>query len=132
MSKQKFSLFKILFLPIVTFLYLPLYSATIEGLIKDAKSGEKIAYAYITVEGTSMGTISDSTGYFKLSVLSGKHQLKVSYITHIAQIMPLVAMARQCEHQHKRNTISNKMLSLHHLKIKTNNNSSLRNLLKTL
>ena len=87
MSNHFFLLLKTILLLIITFLYLPLYSATIEGLIKDAKSSEKIAYAYITVEGTSMGTISDSAGYFKLSVPSGKHQLKVSYMTHNAQIV---------------------------------------------
>lgn len=64
-----------------------IYGSTVEGTITDAKSGEKIAYAYVVVEGTSMGAMSDTAGYFNLNLPSGKHQLKVSFMTHIAQVI---------------------------------------------
>ena len=88
MTSKKNYQFKI-FLLFITCLYLPLRGANVEGVIKDAKSGEKIAYAYIVVEGTSVGALSDSAGYFKFPVPLGKHQIKVSYITHIAKIIEI-------------------------------------------
>jgi hypothetical protein len=41
---------------------------TISGLLKDAKSGEKIIYATITVPGSGIGTVSNSEGEFTLKI----------------------------------------------------------------
>ena len=41
---------------------------TVSGTLKDAKSGEKISYAAITVPGTGIGTVSNSDGDFILKV----------------------------------------------------------------
>jgi hypothetical protein len=41
---------------------------TINGLLKDAKTGEKITYATITVPNTGIGTVSNSDGEFTLKV----------------------------------------------------------------
>ena len=41
---------------------------TVNGLLKDAKTGEKIIYATITVPGTGIGTVSNSDGEFTLKV----------------------------------------------------------------
>lgn len=41
---------------------------TISGLLKDAKSGEKIMYATITVPGSGIGTVSNSEGEFTLKI----------------------------------------------------------------
>ncbi|MEI8005209.1 MAG: carboxypeptidase-like regulatory domain-containing protein [Bacteroidota bacterium] len=41
---------------------------TLSGTLKDAKSGEKISYAAITVPGTGIGTVSNSDGDFILKV----------------------------------------------------------------
>ena len=43
---------------------------TINGTLKDAKTGEIIAYAAITVPGTGIGTVSNSDGEFTLKVSS--------------------------------------------------------------
>ena len=85
MTELKF--FVISFIIILFCLPIPAKSENhiIEGSIKDAKSGAKIAYAYIIAEGTSLGTTSDMNGYFKLSLPSGKYQLKISYMTYTAQ-----------------------------------------------
>jgi len=41
---------------------------TVNGLLKDAKTGEKITYAAITVPKTGIGTVSNSDGEFTLKV----------------------------------------------------------------
>ncbi len=41
---------------------------TVNGLLKDAKTGEKISYATITVPNTGIGTVSNSEGEFTLKV----------------------------------------------------------------
>jgi hypothetical protein len=41
---------------------------TVNGLLKDAKTGEKITYATITVPNTGIGTVSNSDGEFILKV----------------------------------------------------------------
>ncbi|HPS73039.1 MAG TPA: carboxypeptidase-like regulatory domain-containing protein [Bacteroidales bacterium] len=41
---------------------------TIKGVLKDAKSGDKITYATISVPNTSIGTVSNSEGEFTLKV----------------------------------------------------------------
>jgi len=41
---------------------------TVSGTLKDAKSGDKISYAAITVPGTGIGTVSNSDGDFTLKV----------------------------------------------------------------
>jgi hypothetical protein len=41
---------------------------TVNGLLKNAKSGEKVSYATITVPGTGIGTVSNSDGEFTLKV----------------------------------------------------------------
>jgi hypothetical protein len=41
---------------------------TVYGLLKDAKSGDKVTYAAITVPGTGIGTVSNSDGEFTLKV----------------------------------------------------------------
>jgi hypothetical protein len=41
---------------------------TVNGLLKDAKTGEKVTYATITVPNTGIGTVSNSDGEFILKV----------------------------------------------------------------
>jgi len=41
---------------------------TVNGTLKDAKTGEKINYAAITVPNTGVGTVSNSDGDFMLKV----------------------------------------------------------------
>jgi hypothetical protein len=41
---------------------------TVNGLLKDSKTGDKVTYATITVPGTGIGTVSNSDGEFTLKV----------------------------------------------------------------
>jgi hypothetical protein len=41
---------------------------TVNGLLKDAKTGEKVSYASITIPNTGIGTVSNSDGEFTLKV----------------------------------------------------------------
>jgi hypothetical protein len=59
----------------------------VEGFVKDAQSSASIAYATIMIEGTSIGAMTDTSGYFSLAVPIGKHKLKISYMTHITQVI---------------------------------------------
>jgi hypothetical protein len=57
---------------------------TINGLLKDSKSGEKITYATIAVPGTGIGTVSNSDGEFLLKVDASLHAeyFEVSHLSY--------------------------------------------------
>ena len=56
---------------------------TITGVLKDAKTGDKISYATISVPNTSIGTVSNSEGEFILKV---NPSLKAEYfqVSHLS------------------------------------------------
>lgn len=56
---------------------------TISGQLKDSKSGEKIAYATISVPGTGVGTVSNTDGEFTLKV-NNSLKTDVFEISHIS------------------------------------------------
>ena len=58
---------------------------SIEGVVKDTTNGESIPYAHIFIEGTNTITLSDSNGYYTLSIPSGKHTLNISFSSYITQ-----------------------------------------------
>jgi len=73
-------------------LYLATYSislsqntfVTVNGLLKDSNSGEKVSYAAITVPNTGIGTVSNSDGEFLLKVntsLDAEH-FEVSHLSY--------------------------------------------------
>jgi len=54
---------------------------TLQGVVVDAASGEALPGAYIKVQNTLIGTVSDASGRFRLSVLgSPPFRLEVSYV----------------------------------------------------
>ncbi|GIV25017.1 MAG: membrane protein [Bacteroidia bacterium] len=54
---------------------------TLQGVVVEASSGEPLPGAYIKVKNTLMGTVSDASGRFRLSVLgSPPFRLEVSYV----------------------------------------------------
>lgn len=55
---------------------------TIKGVLKDAKSGDKITYATISVPNTSIGTVSNSEGEFTLKV-SASLQAAFFEVSHL-------------------------------------------------
>ncbi|MEN2992304.1 MAG: TonB-dependent receptor [Bacteroidia bacterium] len=53
----------------------------IQGIVRDAESGEPLPGAYIRLKGSLMGTVSDAQGRFQLSTLgSPPFRVEVSYI----------------------------------------------------
>ncbi len=53
----------------------------VEGFVQDVQSGEKLPYATIAFEGSTIGTVSDDKGYFKTpAVKAGSYKLKISFI----------------------------------------------------
>jgi hypothetical protein len=58
---------------------------TVAGVLKDAKSGDKISFASITVPGTGIGTVSNSDGEFILKV---DKSLNAEYfeVTHVSYV----------------------------------------------
>ena len=56
-------------------------SYTLQGVVKDASTGEPLPGAYIKVRGTLSGTVSDAQGQFRLSVMgTPPFTLEVSFI----------------------------------------------------
>jgi len=56
---------------------------TVTGQLKDAKTGEKITYATISVPGTGIGTVSNSEGEFTLKV-SKASKIDVFEVSHLS------------------------------------------------
>jgi hypothetical protein len=57
---------------------------TVNGILEDAKSGEKISHATITIPNTGIGTVSNSDGEFILKVDSSLHAeyFEVSHLSY--------------------------------------------------
>jgi hypothetical protein len=60
---------------------------TITGYLKDSKSGEKIAYATVSVPGTGIGTVSNSDGEFTLKVSTSLNAefFEVSHLSYATE-----------------------------------------------
>lgn len=53
---------------------------TISGYISDKTSGENLPACAITIDSLEVGTVSNTYGFYSLSVPSGKHVLSVNYV----------------------------------------------------
>ena len=60
---------------------------TIKGEVTDAKNGEALIGATVTVEGEKGGTVTDFDGNFSLQVSSSAKKIKVSYIGYIDKVL---------------------------------------------
>ncbi|MCR9254216.1 MAG: carboxypeptidase-like regulatory domain-containing protein, partial [bacterium] len=54
--------------------------ATISGYVTDAKNGESLIGVTIYDETTQTGAVTNVYGFYSLTLPSGNHQLRVSYI----------------------------------------------------
>lgn len=54
--------------------------ATVSGYVKDSKNGEALIGATLFITDLATGTITNSYGYFSLTLPKGEYNLKVSYI----------------------------------------------------
>jgi hypothetical protein len=55
-------------------------SAVISGYVRDARNGEPISAASVTIEGTAAGVSTDAFGFFSITSPKGRHLMKVSSI----------------------------------------------------
>ncbi len=58
---------------------------TISGYLKDAKDGESLIGATVIVEGTGNGAVSNTYGYYSITLAEGNYTLIVSYIGYQTQ-----------------------------------------------
>ena len=58
---------------------------TISGYIKDASTGEDLIGANIYIEDVKAGAISNTYGFYSLSLPKGKYRVKVSYMGYQGQ-----------------------------------------------
>ena len=66
-----------------------------EGIVKDAKSNLPLAYVNVGVIGKSVGTVTDSTGRYKLNLAGHEGDtLKLSMIGYVAQTYKVSAFVR--------------------------------------
>ncbi|MEO0053747.1 MAG: carboxypeptidase-like regulatory domain-containing protein, partial [candidate division WOR-3 bacterium] len=57
------------------------HSGAVNGVVRDAKTGEPLAYANVELQGTGLGTVTNASGYYYLGgVDPGSYQLIISYI----------------------------------------------------
>lgn len=70
-------------------LVMPVYSQVITGKVIDANNKEPIIGASIQVKGTSIGTMSDLDGQFKITVKDKNASLQVSYVGYKTVVQPL-------------------------------------------
>ncbi|MFI5185248.1 MAG: carboxypeptidase-like regulatory domain-containing protein [Chitinophagales bacterium] len=54
--------------------------ATLAGYVRESKNGEAISGATVYVDSLSVGTITDSYGYFTLTLPTGRHELHISSV----------------------------------------------------
>ncbi len=53
---------------------------TLNGYIKDANSGEELIAASIYIEDIKTGTVSNTYGYYSISLPKGEYRIKISYM----------------------------------------------------
>lgn len=72
----------------------PTQRATVNGYVRDARSGETLIQATITVAGTTRGTTTNTSGFYTLSGLApGEVTLRFSYIGYADQTLTLTLEA---------------------------------------
>lgn len=69
--------------------YIP-KSHTINGVLKDQKTGEHIIGANIQIAGTKSGTTTNGYGYFSITLLEGDYEVVFSHVGYITHSMNVV------------------------------------------
>lgn len=60
---------------------------TLRGSIGDRETSETLIGAFVTVEGTTTGTVTDLDGNFSLDLLAGTYTINVSYVSYAPLII---------------------------------------------
>jgi hypothetical protein len=69
----------------------------VEGLIQEENTGEPIIFAHIFFKGTAVGTRSDTTGHFKISIASKELKVDSLVVTYLAYYTQTIAIKRGTE-----------------------------------
>lgn len=88
---KKISIFILIFsFVFVSELYSQKSTATVNGIVKDAVNKEPLIGAYVFIENTSFGAVTDIDGKFAiLNIPSGDYKIKVSYIGYDDQVLDI-------------------------------------------
>ena len=71
---------------------------TISGTVIDQASGEKLPFANVQLEGTSLGTSTDEEGGFKIHQIPvGEYKIMVTYIGYREQTLSIVVTAGETQ-----------------------------------
>jgi hypothetical protein len=62
---------------------------TINGVLKDAETGEHIIGASVLVAGTSYGTFTNGYGYYSITLKEGDYTLRFSHVGYRSQVVDL-------------------------------------------
>ncbi|HUI63976.1 MAG TPA: TonB-dependent receptor, partial [Bacteroidota bacterium] len=80
----------LLAIPVVQAAVLPAGNATIEGIVKDAQTGEALPGAHIVLVNTSLGASGDINGKYVIrAVPAGSYTLRVTYVGYKTVTAPL-------------------------------------------
>ncbi|HUX55813.1 MAG TPA: TonB-dependent receptor [Bacteroidales bacterium] len=80
-------------LALLFFFCLQLYGQdkfTLSGKISDALTGEDLIGAFVYKEGTTTGTITNSYGFYSLTLSGGSHKILVSYIGYAMKTQEII------------------------------------------
>ena len=58
---------------------------TVSGAVIDAETGEELIGVNITLQGTGIGTVTDLSGYYQLTLEPGTYNLVYSYVSYASQ-----------------------------------------------
>ena len=65
---------------------------TLRGSVSDRESGETLIGAFVTVEGTTIGTVTDLDGNFSLDLPAATYTINVSYVSYAPTIIENVTI----------------------------------------
>jgi len=80
---------QIFFTLVVVLLTAPVYGQTVSGVVTDAATGEPMPGVNISVEGTTIGTSSDSDGEYSLNVPGLDETLRFSFVGYETRLVPI-------------------------------------------
>src|SRR5687767_6893719 len=69
-------------------------TTTVEGFVQEENTGEPIIFAHIFFKGTAVGTRSDTTGHFKISIASKDLKVDSLVVTYLAYYTQTIGIKR--------------------------------------
>lgn len=98
--KVKLIKFIILIFTLILVINAQTKSGNLRGIVKDATSGEILAYCNVLIKGTTRGVATDNKGYFIIANIeqSEKYQLIISYIGYKTKTIEFKVLAGKTTH----------------------------------